>query len=230
MRTFFLLAAFLSAAYAQVVAGTFGNAACESDYTTGVQALYKCGYTISLNGSVALNAARSVVEPCVCKPDNVNGMNQIKSSCSSVSQVDSVLSVFNLVLKECTALANGSPLPTTKPTSTAVVPTAVLTKQCETAQNNLMTTWGKCGVTNRAANMSIANQQDAVKCVCKNLNVVEDVLTGCGDSVAVSSQKSYFADIRTLCAAQGGATQSGAESLLAPAGAVAFAFAASLFM
>ncbi|KAI8834362.1 hypothetical protein BJ741DRAFT_609730 [Chytriomyces cf. hyalinus JEL632] len=85
MRSLYLLAAFLSAVCAQVVAGTFGNAVCEADYNSGIQALANCGYTISLDGSVAVTGARSTVSPCICKPvshDHPNFSVQPVHSCT----------------------------------------------------------------------------------------------------------------------------------------------------
>ncbi|KAJ3399000.1 hypothetical protein HDU80_008374 [Chytriomyces hyalinus] len=227
MRSLFLLAAFLSATYAQdVPPGIFGNAVCESDYSNVIQVLGTCGLKVSPStGSVTFVAGANNVTLCLCQPGNVKSITKLKTSCSSVKQLESILSSIDAATTECTAIANGSPLPE-MPTGaiTAIVPNASLPKQCEAAQNNILATWNKCGITYSNSGVSIINKQEAVTCICKNLNVVESAVTACEGVTSFSSQKTSYAELRKQCA------KSGAASLRVPISAVAFAFVVTLFM
>ncbi|KAI8834360.1 hypothetical protein BJ741DRAFT_709682 [Chytriomyces cf. hyalinus JEL632] len=226
MRSFVLLAAFLSATYAQVAPGTFGNAVCESDYGNVVQVLGTCGLKVSPStGSVTFVEGVNNATLCLCQPDNVKTITKLKTSCSSVKQLEYLLSSTDVVTTECTAIANGSPLPE-QPTGaiTAIVPKAFIPKQCETAQNSILATWNKCGITYSANGVSVSNKQEAVTCICKNLNVVESAVTACEGVASFSSQRASYADLRKQCA------QSGAASLRVSMSAVAVAIGVSLFL
>ncbi|KAJ3222588.1 hypothetical protein HDU81_009795 [Chytriomyces hyalinus] len=178
-----LTASLLSLAHAQttIPAGSIGNAACEADYNSVTQAFTKCGAFDTANIVHFANGTNSVLM-CLCKPDNLNTLTGIKSSCRSIPAVEETWQSAIVIAYDCASFASGSPLPIhqQQPTGTAISSPdgRLISKECAAGRDSVDTISTTCKLPEGTLTVASMNQP-LVNCLCDNYSMLESGITSC---------------------------------------------------
>ncbi|KAJ3250750.1 hypothetical protein HDU77_006401 [Chytriomyces hyalinus] len=207
-----LIAPLLSLAYAQtaIPADQLGSPACEADYNTVTQTFTECGM-FDKNSIIHFANGTTSVVMCLCKPENLNTLTGIRSSCRSIPAVEEIRRFVAIVDMDCAAFASGSPLPT-RPQATGTAVSGpdgrVLSKECIAGRNTALTISSNCGIP-PTVTLAASLRQSVVNCMCDNYSVVESSVKSCEaymGAMELSASREFLSGLKQRCPTTGAQT------------------------
>ncbi|KAI8610712.1 hypothetical protein BC830DRAFT_1172496 [Chytriomyces sp. MP71] len=184
--SFSLLAISASAQVTAVPPG-IGNTQCEANINK-VLATYKaCGYNInpSSNNPLSISGDPAASVKCLCAPNNLSVFDSVKTSCAAtVPNINAGSPIPSMPSGPITAVPSGSTLP----------------QACKNAENTVLQMYNSCGISIRASGMSFnGDQTSIIQCICKNKNMLSNVVSACSNVPDFSESASSFQKLIQGC-------------------------------